>query len=313
MAQENSLKPIAQGDNMADFTPNEYTGIIWQYFKDYSDFTDEGIAALMGNMWAESGCTPYACQPSRPKNVCLTYIEEVDNNRITEYQFVHGGCSPTGGYTSTQLGFGLCQWTETSRKQGLHDKVFPNYPNMGGESIGNIYLQLSYVLDEIDSSGFSRVKSILTTSHSINDCSDIVLEVYENPQNQSQAVHQLRRTYSTQVYNTYASPSPTDLYIYLYIDGNGTATVSDTSPAQGDTITLTCIPASGESLLDIVATTLGGQSVALDPSLLSQTFTMPNESIIINVTFSGITPPTPTPTKMARQKMPIWMYPRFRT
>lgn len=307
MADENSSEPTVQGDEMSDFTPNQYTGIIWNYLLNYSSFTQEGIAALMGNMWAESGCTPYACQPSRPKNICEIYIEEVDNNRITRSQFINGGCSPSGGYTSTQLGFGLVQWTYTSRKQGIYDYIFPNYPSMGGSSIGDIYKQLEYILIEL-SSNFASVGAFLSSSNDIDACSDIVLEAYENPQIQTQAVHELRRKYSNQVYDIYGSGTPT-LHIYLDVNGNGTAGVSNTTPSSGDTVTLTCTPNAGESLIDIIATTISGMSVALDPTLLIQTFTMPNESILISVFFTGTTPPTPSFTK--KTGMPIWMYPMF--
>lgn len=292
------------------FTPNEYTQNIWDYLRDYSPFTEEGIAALMGNMWAESGCTPYACQPSRPKNICLNYIEKVDNNQITRSQFIHGGCSSTGGYTSTQLGFGLCQWTITSRKTGLYDHVFPNYPTMTG-TIGDLYKQLEYVLEEISpNTGFRSVYNVLTTSHNINECSDIVLEVYENPEVQTQAVHELRQTYSRQVYNEYSGTSGSYL-ISINTYGNGVASVDDYTPTSGQIVTLNCVPDSGETLDDIIARTTTGQSMALDPTLLTQTFTMPPNDIIINVYFSGSTPPIPT-GGTREHHMPIWEYPIMR-
>lgn len=298
-----------QGESEMAFTPNEYTPIIWQYMKDNSPFTDEGIAGLMGNMWSESGCTPYACQPSRPKNICEIYIEKVDNNVITRDQFIHGGCSSTGGYTSTQLGFGLVQWTFTSRKQGFYDHVFPNYPSMDSNSIGNIYLQLEYIIEELTTGSFSSVGSVLLSSNDINVCSDIVLEQYENPEVQTEAVHLIRRQNSVDVYNTYSTGT---LNITVNSYGNGTARVSNNHPVAGNIITLTCTPNTGEALLDIIARTVGGQSMALDPTMLVQTFTMPNESVIIEVSFTSIIPPTPPIPTNKRKGMPIWMYPCLR-
>lgn len=314
MAQDNNGYDIQQEkDEHMAFTPNEYTGTIWQFLKDNSGFTDEGVAAIMGNMWAESGCTPYACQPSRPKNVCLTYIEKVDNDRITEYQFVHGGCSANGDYTSTQLGFGLCQWTVTSRKQGLHDKVFPNYPNMESHSIGNIYYQLEYIIDEIYSGSFNSVKNILTTSHSLNDCSDIVLEVYENPLNQSQAVHELRRQYTSEVFAIYGTASGN--YIIVSTTGDGTAYVDNPNPLDGASFTLYATPASGETLQDITARDSHGYSIAMQV-VPQYTYTYNETSwgnyINIYVEFSGTPPIPPTPTLREEHSMPIWMYPHLR-
>lgn len=289
------------------FTPNEYTQTIWDRLTQV--FTEEGTAGLMGNLWAESGCTPYACQPSRPKNICLIYIDKVDSGTITEYQFVHGGCSSTGNYISTQLGFGLAQWTFTSRKQNLYDYMYSN-----GNTLNDINNQLDFLIEEMQAS-YPSVYSFLQSTTSVDDASDMVLEDYENPDDQSEAVHTLRQGYSQSVYDEYSS-SGADYRIILSVSGNGTATVSPTRVNVGDTYTLTCTPATGETLEDIVATEVAtGMSVAIAVQTGSQTITMRSESnISIVVTFSGETPVPPTPpTRREKQHgMPIWLYPTLR-
>ena len=70
-------------------TFNDYMPTIWNYFMRSDKIGNEiGVAALMGNLYAESGCTPYACQPSLPYSTCMIYIANVDNHTINEYSFV---------------------------------------------------------------------------------------------------------------------------------------------------------------------------------------------------------------------------------
>ena len=288
---------------------NTYMPIIWRYLTEV--YTEEGAAGLMGSFYAESHCTPYACQPSLPKSVCLSYIEKVDNGIITKNQFVHGGCSSTGGYTSEQLGFGLAQWTWWSRKQGLYNYIFPS-GQLSGNTLNDIYKQVEYAMNEISELGdFQPVYDMLTTSHDIDACSDICLEVYENPEDQSQAAHDKRRKFAHEIYDKYAS-SPTQYYtIAKHIQGDGTVSVPSISQG-GAEVTLECRPSSGQTLEDINIVTESGESVAILVTEI-QTFPMPFANIIIHVLFSGVTPPTPTPTNTGiRKRMPIWMYPKFR-
>lgn len=100
--------------------------------------------------------------------------------------------------------------------------------------------------------------------------------------------------------------------IDVVVSGNGVAYVDDNNPSQGQSVTLTCIPDTGETLDDILAWDSGGHSIALYVQQ-SQTFTWDDAwiSMTISVEFSGTTPPTPTPTTR-RKHMPIWMYPMFR-
>ena len=163
-----------------------------------------GVAALMGNLYAESGCTPYACQPSLPYSTCMTYIGRVDNNTINKDGFVHHGCSSTGGVASGQGGFGLAQWTYWSRKK----KFYEYWVNYGG-SIGSLTMQLSYIPIELQTD-YPSVWNELVSPTSLNSATDIVLEVYENPKDQSADVHDTRRNYALQFYNQYAGTTPTE-------------------------------------------------------------------------------------------------------
>ena len=190
-------------------------------------------------------------------------------------------------------------------------------------TIGDIYKQMEYARLELTGSAedrdpygilnYNNVGTILKTSHSINDCSNIVLEIYENPEVQTQEVHELRQKLSRQVYDEYAGT--TGLYnIYVSVQGNGTAFVNPTSVNVGDTYDLTVTPNVGESLIDIIAYAIRtGESVAVAAIVGTQTITQQvASSVMILVEFTG-TPPTPPVLQAIKQKrMPIWMYPIFR-
>lgn len=84
--------------------------------------------------------------------------------------------------------------------------------------------------------------------------------------------------------------------ITVYSSGNGYAYVDNSSPVQGDIITLYAIADTGETINDIYAVDQYGYSIALDPTLWQQQFTYQNYygNITITVQFSGSQPPTPT-------------------
>lgn len=183
-------------------TFNDYMPTIWNTLMAAIN-NEIGVAALMGNLYAESGCTPYACQPSRPYNVCMTYIGKVDRHEINETGFVYHGCSSAGGIASGKGGFGLAQWTEPSRKQNLY-----TYWTTQGGSIGDLGLQLRFLISELQNS-FPDVWTALTTATDITTASNFVLFNFENPRDKSQSVQDTRVGYSTVIYNTYAGTTPT--------------------------------------------------------------------------------------------------------
>lgn len=190
------------GVAMAQVQFNDYMPTIWN--KLMTEFNNEyGVAGIMGNLYAESGCTPYACQPSRPYPTCSTYIQNVDNRTITEYNFVHYGCNETGGVATVQLGFGLAQWTYYTRKQGLYTYMYAN-----GSSIGDLDNQVAYIIEEMRAD--TNMYNAILNATSVDDASDYILVHYENPSNQSDAVKRTRRQYGNDIYNQYAGTVPVE-------------------------------------------------------------------------------------------------------
>ena len=161
-----------------------------------------GVAALMGNIYAESGCTPYACQPSRPYSTCMIYINAVDNQQISEWSFVHRGTSSTGGVAGGQGGFGLCQWTYYTRKQNMYDE----WEN-SGVSIGDINFQIDFIEWELNNTHTGTLMA-LQNATDLDDATNYVLFNYEGPADKSADVQDTRQNYALQIYNQYAGTTP---------------------------------------------------------------------------------------------------------
>lgn len=161
---------------------NEKT--IWQFFI-ANGFTQAGAAGLMGNLQAESGLIPNNLQNSFEKKSGYTdvsYTTAVDNGTYKKF-------------ASDKAGYGLAQWTYSSRKQGLLDLA-----KQRGKSIGNLELQLEYLNTELNKS-FKALTKILKSTTSVQEASDQVLTQFERPATITEATKTKRYNYSLQIYN----------------------------------------------------------------------------------------------------------------
>lgn len=184
-------------------TFNDYMPILWNGLMQIIG-NEIGVAALMGNIYAESGCTPYACQPSRPYSTCATYIDNVDNHRISEWAFVHRGTSSTGGVAGGQGGFGLCQWTYYTRKQNMYNE----WEN-SGVSIGDINFQIDFIDWELNNTHTGTLTA-LQNATDLDDATNYVLFNYEGPKDKSTDVQDTRQNYAQQIYDKYAGTTPVE-------------------------------------------------------------------------------------------------------
>lgn len=167
-----------------------------------SGMTAEGACGMLGNMAAESAMRPDNAQDSYaiPDSV---YVEQVDAGAR---DFLD------------DIGFGLCQWTLSSRKAKL--LVFAR---ARGVSIADPEMQVDFVIKELtEEPEFADVRNTLFTSHDLMACTQIVLNVYENP-----AVKNLgtRLDYAHMAYNDFgkahgdSKPSEVDLLLaYINTD-----------------------------------------------------------------------------------------------
>lgn len=195
---------------MSNYT--EYTDYIWDYFTEKIG-NEYGVAGMMGNLQAESGCIPYRKQGDFTINYSksLTYTKNINNGSITEYDFVHDS-----------IGYGLAQWTYYTRKQNLYDK----YKSGSYSSIGDIRLGCDMLWSELQGS-FSGVLSSLQNATSVKQASDAFLHDFEKPLDQSEDVERYRASIGQDFYDHYKGippkppdpdpPQPEEKYIPIWL------------------------------------------------------------------------------------------------
>lgn len=168
---------------------------IWDYLYGFIG-NEYGVSALMGNMISESQLLPFIKQGNvaPPWNPSLEYSADVNDGTISENTFVHDG-----------IGYGLCQWTISSRKQGLYNKCMkPTY-----HGIDNITYQLMFIEEEL-TGDYSSTLSVLqnATQSTLWDATVYVLQHYEGPLDQGYEERLERYNNAIEVYDTYSGQGP---------------------------------------------------------------------------------------------------------
>ena len=187
---------------------------------------------MMGNLFAESALSPINLQNSYEKKLGYTdssYTAAVDNGSY-------------GNFVKDSAGYGLAQWTYWSRKQNLL-----NFAKGKGVSIGDLDMQLEFLMQELKS-GYGSLLNTLKTTSSVSEASNGVLLQFERPADQSVSVQNKRAGYGQTYFNKYANGSSTtqtqwgtkgnsSLVNYTRISPN------KTSPRNHaiDTITIHCV------------------------------------------------------------------------
>lgn len=200
---------------------------IWNYLHEKLG-NAYGAAGLMGNLYAESALNPKNLQNSYESKLGYTddtYTAAVDNGSYTKF------CSDSAGY-------GLAQWTFSTRKAALLA-----YAQAAGKSVGDLETQLAFLYKELSES-YSSVLSTLKNAASVKAASDAVLTKFEKPADQSDSVKTKRAGYGQTYYDTYAekgadtSMSNSSLVTYTNI-----TKTQKTSPRTHtiDTITIHCV------------------------------------------------------------------------
>ena len=200
---------------------------IWSFLK-AQGLTDAGTAGLMGNLYAESGLRPNNLQNSYEGKLGMAdaeYTERVDSGSYAN--FAHD-CA----------GYGLAQWTYHTRKANLH-----KFAKDAGKSIGDLEMQLSFLMQEL-SSGYKAVLNTLKTTTSVRAASDAVLLQFERPANQGETVKVKRAEYGQKYFDKYAQKGSVST---MGFSNSPLATVKMISPNRTpnrnhaiDTITIHC-------------------------------------------------------------------------
>lgn len=156
---------------------------IWNYLKS-KGLNDYGCAGMMGNLYAES-----ALQPNNVQNGMgfedNTYTLSVDNGTYSRF-------------VNDSVGYGLAQWTYWSRKQNLL-----NYAKSVGKSIGDLEMQLDFLMKELAES-YKSVLNTLKTATTVVDASNDVLLKFERPADMGVKIQDRRAGYGQKYYDKYA-------------------------------------------------------------------------------------------------------------
>lgn len=117
-----------------------------------------------------------------------SYTEAVDNGTYDNF-------------INDRAGYGLAQWTHYSRKEKLL-----KFARERGTSIGNIGMQLAFVVKEIS----GNVEKAIRTATSVREASDVVMTGYENPADKSERAKERRCALGQTFYNQFAKGMKVD-------------------------------------------------------------------------------------------------------
>ena len=161
---------------------------IWDFLK-AEGFNDFGIAGLMGNLFAESRLMPNNMEDKYQSKLGYndeSYTRAVDNNTYTNF-------------VKDAVGYGLAQWTYWTRKQNLL-----NFARQNNKSIGDLDMQLNFLVKELKESYTNSVYNVLKKATSVLEASNAVLLNFERPANISASVQATRAKYGQTYYDRYA-------------------------------------------------------------------------------------------------------------
>lgn len=186
--------------------------LIWKFFKDRG-FSNYGIAAIMGNLFAVSGLNEKFLSKNFKVNTGYTeikYIKEIDDN---EY--------PQSKFRNDKSSFGIASWAYPSRKANLY-----NFVKTNRKSIADYETQLNFIIREMNSYNiYGKIKA----ATSIREASDLFLDKFERPSDKSESVRARRAGYGQVYYNMFAkdvsvvkptTPAPAPVTKMKYDDNN---------------------------------------------------------------------------------------------
>ena len=153
--------------------------VIWDYLLEKIG-NKYGVAAVMGNLMAESSLNPRCVTGTSDKD----YTERADTGVID--------------FARDARAYGLVQWCYHTRKEGLLA-----YAKNTGRSVGHLQMQLEYLVKEMSESYKTAWKTVQSTN-SIRTASDIVMLQYEKPATTTEAAKQKRAKYGQQFYDQFS-------------------------------------------------------------------------------------------------------------
>lgn len=155
---------------------------IWFALK-AAGYSDEVVAGIMGNLKAESGLNPGLAEEG--SNLSATgmnserYTAAINNGSYTKEEFMND-----------KIGYGLMQWTDSTRKEGLYD-----YCKHAG--INNAEAQIQYMIKELKDK-YRDDKWV--NAKTVNDATEQFCILVERP---SIPHMENRKAFAQEYYNTF--------------------------------------------------------------------------------------------------------------
>lgn len=122
-----------------------------------------GACAMMGNMWAESGLKSDNVQDNCPMGD-KDYTYNVEHGIISKWQFM-----------TDSFGYGLCQWTYSTRKAELYE-----FAKRMGVPISDEKMQCDFCLEELRRD-YSELYQYLCTTDAIPEATKRICAEFERP------------------------------------------------------------------------------------------------------------------------------------
>lgn len=156
---------------------------IWNYLI-YSDYSQYGTAALMGNFYGESEMESGAYDIDFHTNIGLTneeYVNSVNNGTYKNFE-------------NDNAGFGIVQWNSNSSKSKLLNKC--------KGTIGDFICQLNFLLEDLDSN-YNSLNEMLKTCVDLKYCTTQFYLIYNNNlKDKTEEKQDLRYLYAKEYMNT---------------------------------------------------------------------------------------------------------------
>lgn len=162
---------------------NEETIWNWLYIKFRNVY---GVAALMGNLFAESSLNPICANKIKKHGLTNAEYTAITDSGVND-NFITDG-----------IAYGLAQWCYYTRKRSLLE-----FAKSRGKSVGDLETQLWFLYEELKK--YKTVFNAICDAKSIREASDVILLRYEKPKNQSDEVKVKRAGFGQKYYDKYAA------------------------------------------------------------------------------------------------------------
>lgn len=171
----------------------DYESLIYAYMRKELGYTNAMASGIMANLESESKFDPSNLQDSCEKRIGMSdaeYTEAVDKGRYSAEEF-----------ENDSAGYGLCQWTYHSRKEGLY-----NLAKERGVSISDYRMQLDFLNKELGSKKIEYMMALPDDEDGAYEAGRYFCAEFEKPQNSN--APKTRGKSAREYYQAYAALYP---------------------------------------------------------------------------------------------------------